>query len=898
MTGFRALAKRLALALSALAAGVAAYAATPEGDGWVADPDSQYLLDLNVHQLRLGENLRAYPTPEGTCLNMGDLLGLLDTPITIDNATGTAKGWAFRQDLTIEIDRNKRKVVRAGAPETLHEGDIRDTPEGWCVDSAAAGRWLGIDLVVTAGASSVRIESKTKLPVEMARERLNRARFLKKAALPLESGPAIKIPYRMWRAPALDFVVDAGVTYSATGGTRIDRRVAVTAAGEIGGLSYNSQIIAGQRKLVDSLRFRAYRSDPEGNLLGPLHATHFAFGDVGGLSHPLLGGAQGRGVELTNQPLFNPHSFSKTRFEGALQPGWQAELYRNGQLLDFSTDDGSGLYKFEDVDLRVGDNQFEILLYGPQGQKDSRFETIRVGADQLPPGETRWWFGANQPGRDILGVSPKPVDQDVDAVFDGKTVTPKAQAAFQVEHGIDKRTSVAALAAAMLVGDERLTFVEGSVRRSIGPALLEGGVAYQAGGGLALRGQALAQIGKINLSAEAAKLNHFYYEGRLEEKASNVRLTADAPFSLGKVPMAAHVEYRMVDRTDDKRERAEARLTGAFGRVQAGAALGWNRDTSKTGVTDSRFDLKTMTSGRIGQVRIRGAALWDIAPEAGLHSADVSAYWSAGENVDWEFGAGYDRVAGRTTARVSHIRRFDSLAVAATLEAASDKSFAAGINVNFSLDANKAGFHPVRSPLAQTGQVRATVFRDDNNNGVRDPGEKTEDGVQLTGGVGATSEPSGKNGVARLSGLTPYQAVSIGIDGSTLSDPSLAPRKASQIVIPRPGVTADLAIALVGAGDVEAILVGNDGNGIEGVDIEALDEDGKVVGTARTDFDGFFLFERLAYGHYSFRIAADSAKALNLSSALGARVELDPDHSLVRLGPVPVTRASVSIAAR
>ena len=108
MTGLRTLAKRMALAFAALAAGVSAFGAAPTGDGWVADPDSQYLLDLNVHQLRLGENLRAYPTPEGTCLDMGDLVGLLDTPIAIDLAAGKASGWAFSTDKTISIDRNAR----------------------------------------------------------------------------------------------------------------------------------------------------------------------------------------------------------------------------------------------------------------------------------------------------------------------------------------------------------------------------------------------------------------------------------------------------------------------------------------------------------------------------------------------------------------------------------------------------------------------------------------------------------------------------------------------------------------------------------------------------------------------------------------------------------------------
>ena len=41
------------------------------------------------------------------------------------------------------------------------------------------------------------------------------------------------------------------------------------------------------------------------------------------------------------------------------------------------------------------------------------------------------------------------------------------------------------LARAMLIGDERLTFIEGTVRRSIGPALVELGAARESNGGMA-----------------------------------------------------------------------------------------------------------------------------------------------------------------------------------------------------------------------------------------------------------------------------------------------------------------------------------------------------------------------------------------------------------------------------
>ena len=75
-----------------------------------------------------------------------------------------------------------------------------------------------------------------------------------------------------------------------------------------------------------------------------------------------------------------------------------------------------------------------------------------------------------------------------------------------------------------------------------------------------------------------------------------------------------------------------------------------------------------------------------------------------------------------------------------------------------------------------------------------------------------------------------------------------------------------------------------------------------MVATARTDFDGFFLFERVAYGNYTARVTKDSAAAAKVLTELGVRITVTPDKSIVRLGaiqvrPQPVLAANGAIAA-
>ena len=863
------------------------------GPNWIADPEEQFLLDVNIRELRLGDGVRAYQTPEGTCIVFGDFLTTLDLPMKIDLEAKKASGWAFREENRIEIDKATATARYGDQQERLAEGTIRETPEGWCVESSALARWFKLGVKPMTEGSVLLLESEAKLPVELAIEREKRAARIHPAAMQLENLPKVRLPYRLWRAPALDFVVSSGVTYQASTGARVNRHASVMAAGEIAHLSYDAMVATDDKGQPQTLRVHGYRSDPEGGLLGPLNATHFGFGDVQGLSSRLVGGSTGRGVEVTNRPLVNQVAFDRTRFEGDLPSGWDSELYRNGELLAFSRSEGSQRYVFEDVPLIYGDNRFEIVLYGPQGQQRSRLEYINVGENQVPPGQTWYWAGVNQPGKAVLGSLIRP-EGDKHSIAGDRLrdfSQPDVNASVQLEHGLDKRTSVGLLATMLLEGNEKLTFVEGSVRRSIGPALIEAAVARDSKGGRAMRAQLASHIGGINVNAEALIADNFTIQGRREKRFRDARLSLNAPLKIGRQLLQASGDVRFTDRgPNDRAMSTAARLSTSFNGFNLSSYVNWERPLGRSSDRPDLVEARLIGTGRIKSVRLTGEAIWEFSPQSRFRGAELSAYWSASDRVDWEGAVGYDATAGRARARVSHIRRFDTVAAAASLEAATDGSFAAGINLNFSLDASRGGMKFTSQRLAATGMVEARVYRDLNDNGVRDLSEPWEEGATITTGQRVSEDVTDKEGAVRIGGLQPFQPIAVGIDTESLADPTLAPRKALQLVVPRPGVAAEVEIGLVGAGDIEGVLVQDDGRGFEGLDIELLDATGKVVAAARSDYDGFFLFERVAYGHYKLRLTAESAKAAGVETDITKSAEIAPNRTIVRLGTIRIRK--------
>ena len=93
-----------------------------------------------------------------------------------------------------------------------------------------------------------------------------------------------------------------------------------------------------------------------------------------------------------------------------------------------------------------------------------------------------------------------------------------------------------------------------------------------------------------------------------------------------------------------------------------------------------------------------------------------------------------------------------------------------------------------------------------------------------------------------------------------------------------------IALPLVAAGDVDGKLVRSGGAALEGVALELVDAEGRVRATTLSEFDGYFLFEGVAYGRYTVRIAEASAKAVRVDPGFAVAAAPGPDRPRARLG--------------
>jgi hypothetical protein len=391
------------------------------------------------------------------------------------------------------------------------------------------------------------------------------------------------------------------------------------------------------------------------------------------------------------------------------------------------------------------------------------------------------------------------------------------------------------------------------------------------------------------VNGEAVVASNFHLDGQPRRSVKDFRLSTDTPLNIGRTFIAAHSDVRLTKYANSSSQlEAAARLSTTLRRFNLATDLRYRRQFASGLSPPGQLEVSLMGSGGIGNVRLRGSSTIEVVPEARFRAAELSAYWSASERVDWEGALAYEAAAKRARARISHVRRIDTMALSVTGEAATDGSLAVGFNVNFSLDPGR-GLNLSRQPLAAAGAIRARVYRDRNDNGVRDPSEPFEKGAFVTTGTRVAAKPTDDRGLALVGGLATYMPVAVGIDASSLDDHNLVPKKALQVVVPRPGVPVEVEIGLVGGGEIEGAVVKSGGIGFEGLTLELVDEKGRVVATTQTDYDGYFLFERAAYGRYTVRVAEASAVAAKILPNLNAPAEVTEERSTARMGSIPVT---------
>lgn len=818
------------------------------------DPEPTFLLlEVRLDQSILSSAIPAYDVGEHTLLPLGELVRLLTIAIQTQPAKGTASGFILSEERAFSLNLGEARVTRGGISETFDPALVRVEPDDLYVAKALLERWLPLELEVDRSSLSLRVQAREPLPLQsrLKRERLGE-RVGTGGGYQDPGYPLHEQPYRLLGMPFVDQTFASELRKNAAS-TQTDASYTAFLTGDLLGMESSLYFSSSKQDPGPEVRATLGRHDPDGNLLGPLHARSFSVGSFSATRvENISRGSSGEGVTLSNRPLTRSTSFDRQTFEGDLPPGWDVELYYNDALIDFQRADAEGRYRFEDQPLSYGRNDFRLVFNGPLGQTRVEQQSFSLDQSMVKPGEFQYSLTEH---RDDDG---------------------QARSIAQFDLGLARSLSASAGLIRAPVADAEEQYTTFGLRTFWQAMSISGDfVQAQNGGSLAELGLQ-TRLGGVAVDASRTQLNDFNSDLFLDSgdpirTRDELRLSGSLPLgSRSRLPVA-------LTATRDERESGmtdtdvSARISAYLYHTALTNTLSW-RDFG--GVEQALGSLQV--SRRVRDMGLRGQVDYTLGSGGNISLLALSAdkYLADGYRLTLSVAHAFESPQTQYTAGFTKSLGRYGLGVNASYLDTGEIVVGAQFFIAMGQDPRRSDWLFDARPMANSGAASVRMFLDDNNNGAMDPGEEPLPGAGFTVNGGRHQARTDAAGIAHIDHLPVRQYVDIGVDTATLIDPQWAPEIGGMRLLPRPGGVARLEFPVRMTTEIDGtvyLLEAGVERGIGDLKLELLNDQQETVAEATSSWDGFYIVSGVVAGDYQLRISPQQLQRLGLTDTTGSR---------------------------
>ena len=826
--------------------------------------DDITLLRFTIRDYLIDESWSAFETAAGLCLPVKAITDALEFPLTYTDEG--IEGWV--------MDSNQPFHLEFSSDDAFISTEL-----GWCAAAKTLQALFPVKLSYRPSTLTLKVEPTVTLPMDARLERLA-ARQL----LGLEDTTrrpdyrTVETPYHWISWP----VIDLGLDMRTSRNQSTEAIANLDMAGDFLKMSARQRTVSRMGKGIETTRFTMFRERDLADQLGPLKARRFALGDVAAYAQPLLSlPSSGSGAVISNRPLFQPDQFDTTTLRAPLPAGWEAELYDEEMLLDFVTEpDVDGNYIFENVALRPGYNRLTIKLFGPLGEEEERVVSQFVGSELNPPKTLRYAAGFIEPDVSLFGNILSDENGDDSVLSDTLSRETDAFGFMSLNYGLSTRHSVS-------------LDLRGNTEKSLGSLSLAGSefggygvlrIASNGQGMPAIQGQFQRRLSK----SSSISLNAVDY-GSLQTDVSGVGLHSirqqinarlDSQIKLGRTKLPIQTEALWYSRRNNRQTlSASARLSGQLSRLRWSNNLRYFKNSGES----ERVQGELLGSRRMGGGRVRASLAYAYDKRLKLTTGSLAFQKRFRRSSFFQASASYDMTSHVSAFDTAISHNFESLAISAKSGLNSKGGWNIGVGLSLALyhDKSRNSIAAARPGLSRTGVIAPRLFEDINEDGKFNKGDKALAGAQYITDNSLRSESGNHHGVTRISDLPTGKIVTSELKLSSVENPFLYPKEIGRNMILRPGQVVSYDVPLLAVGEAEGyfFVEKNDlQTAAAGVTIEAVNSTGMIVGTTKTEYDGYFYFEKLPAVDLTLRVQAEAISSIN-------GTHLPVDISLTRDAP-------------
>jgi hypothetical protein len=805
------------------------------------------LLEVRLGTQLLSEAVTGYELGRDVYLPLGEMARLLTLAIRVIPDEGRASGYILTEERNFSLDLQGRAVDIAGRPEAVDPAQVRVEGDEIYVASRLLSRWLPVDFDLDMSSLALKVRPREQLPLQARLARRERGSLPGTPGGYVDPGyPRLSTPYRLADVPFIDQTL--GFSLDKRGGRR-QGETFYTGYLTADLLGMEAALYASRNRQDPSsgVRLTLGRNDPDGTLLGPLHARSALFGSVPlpGVANIAPSSPTGNGFALSNRPLDQPTSFDRHTLQGDLPPGWDVELYYNEALVGVQQSGPSGKYSFADQPLAYGPNEFRLVFHGPLGQTRVERQSFLLEQSALPRGALFYDLGAH---RDLQG---------------------RERALAQFEWGASEHLNLTGGWQRLPLFDTTRSYANLGLRSYWRDLILTADAVQAGDGGRLAQLGVKTRIRQVALSASHARLDAFTSEiftPSGDPVRSRDELRAEGVLAFGSTaffPLSLQLRRDVLSSGMENRD-VEGRLSAYRDGIALSNGLRWQ---SLGGA--KRADGLFQVSRRVAGVGLTGQLHYAIAPDAALGSAVVSADWYLPDGYLFNLGLArmfQDREL-RATGSLNKSLGSYGLGVSGFYSNRHEYGIGVQLFMAMGLEPRSGRLLTEAQPMANMGAASLRVFLDKNLNGTMDADEEGIAGAGFTINGAHYAVRTDAKGLAWLGRLPASLHTDIGLDADTLEDPQWQPQVKGVRIVPRPGKVSQVEFAVSVTGEIDGTtrLIGKGTRRPMGdLQLELVDATGKVVQSMSSAADGYYVMTGILPGSYLLRVAPAQLKRLGL----------------------------------
>ncbi len=856
----------------------------------VERPDDQIvIINLQLNRIPLYTSILAYQGEDGLWVPLQEYLNAMDFPIELNFEEQYAQGWFIKQRYTFKLDTgNTNRVVIKGKILPITEGVERHFDD-YYIRLDILDQWFPIEHSYNQSRLLVTLTPKEELPLQSSIARQKKwGRVSNVTQEQSKLVPTLQ-PYAWFDWPFIDVrYSDSLAVKSRDGQTGSQSSVDLNFAGDL--LKFSSNVMLSASNYGDDLNghvvfnrlFDATSETP----------VKLEFGDIFSGNFASAGASEnGRGIRVSNTTLNSSDIFSQFTIEDYAPEGWDVELYQNNKLIDVQQVGDDGFYRFDDVSINYGNNNYRIKLYGPQGQEEERIIRRKTSENWVKPGHWSYQFQYLQP--DI-------------SIFNDNERSEIARERYQVffQNTLNKRT----LAQFHWLQDDGLDYYSLAIDRNENFGDFELNSIIDFDGGRLFTGSWQSRLFDYTINSSFRRTVDFLPVGTSARSQQSTNSgTIDSEIIDSEIigsETENSINSSTTSLTSNNRQsesNINLRLSGVINR--------WRGRTLSQGVFYQASKIDSKTSTLTHQLAF-SSPRYSITHRANIdllgnqpYSGNVLGRINRGSlvysgSIDYNDGAEEDTIENFSlTVRYKSNSRFSSSLTSRTRFSergsehdyrfnlnyrhkrwtaglsliGSDDELSMGINVNFSLARSPLSgkWHTYSDSKANNGAVAFRGFLDANNDGLFNKDEKTVPslGLNINGSLVRVENDSGFQVSIGDGGIA-----SVAVDDRGLEDPFWLARFQSKNILSRAGKVYEILVPVVESGEVDGtiwIYVDGRKKPLNNVHIQLLDSKGQVVKSVKSTYDGFYLLDKLPPGTYQLALSGEALADYSIHNVKG-----------------------------